>query len=81
MELIIFIIFAFLVIVYVNTFLKIRRKKRMRNHSEVLEFNKKYHKNLSINYDKEQTDKDSEYKKYVTKYNSTIDYVSKDEYF
>lgn len=77
METIIFILFAFLVIVYVYSFMKIRKKKKMGNKSEISEFHKKYHSN----FDTINTNNDSNimYQKYITKYNSPVDYIYKDD--
>lgn len=77
MNIFIFGIVAFLVLVYVYSFLKIRRKKRLENNSEVLEFKKKYYQYHLKNSDSRQA-KDSNYNKYITKYNSSVDYISRD---
>lgn len=77
MEMMIFIVFAFLVLVYVYSFIKIRRKMQKKNKSEVLEFQKKYHKNNIANHD--DASGNSNYTKYITKYNSSVDYINKDE--
>lgn len=73
MKLIIIVIFAFLVLVYVYTFIKIR-KRRNNKTSSVEEFNKKY-----LNKKENIVMKDQYYKKYITKYNSKIDYISKED--
>ena len=77
MEMIIFILFAFLVIVYVYSFIKIKKKKKSGVISEISEFHKKYHNRFTqVN---KKSDDNKAYNKYVTKYNSTIDYISKDD--
>lgn len=73
MKLLIVGIFAFLVLVYVYTFIKIRKKRKNKTNS-VAEFNEKY-LNKKINNVME----DQYYKKYITKYNSKIDYISKED--
>lgn len=79
METMIFLLVGFLVVVYVYSFIKIRKKRRSANKSEVLEFNKKYHSQMSAHYKQQPATTDSNYKKYITKYNSSVDYISKDE--
>lgn len=77
MKLIIFLIVAFLVLVYIYTFIKNHKKRKQRSVNTVTEFNRKYRpekKALNNN-----TDKDANYRKYVTKYNSKMDYITKDE--
>lgn len=70
------LIIAFLILVYVYTFIKIC-KKRKNNTDVVSNYKKQYTKpkktSESSNY------KDSNYKKYITKYNSHIDYIEKDK--
>lgn len=77
MKAMIILLIAFLALVYVYTFLKIRQKRKNNNISAVLEFNEKYLKKKSP----EPTDSvdNKYYKKYVTKYNSTVDFFYKDE--
>ena len=77
METIIFILFAFLVIVYVYSFMKIRKKKKMGNKSEISEFHNKYHRKSNVANSK--NDNNITYHKYITKYNSSVDYISKDD--
>lgn len=73
MKLLIVGIVAFLVLVYVYTFIKIR-KRRNNKTSSVEEFNKKY-----LNKKENNVMKDQYYKKYITKYNSKIDYIAKED--
>lgn len=73
MKLLIVGIFAFLVLVYVYTFIKIR-KKRNNKTSSVAEFNEKY-----LNKKVNNVMEDQYYKKYITKYNSKIDYIAKED--
>ncbi|MBP3603685.1 MAG: hypothetical protein J6J79_06025 [Lachnospiraceae bacterium] len=77
MKMMIFLIFAFLIIVYVYTFVKIRKRRRANTKSAVLEFNQKYHGKKKT--DIQNTQLDLNYKKYITKYNSSIDYINKDD--
>lgn len=77
MEVMIFIVFAFLVLVHVYSFIKIRRKRKEKNKSNVSEFHKTYHRNTAI---RRSPQTDNNYNKYVTKYNSSVDYISKDEF-
>ena len=77
MKLIIIIIIAFLVLVYVYTYIKYK-KRRSQTTNSVNEFHKKYlMKNAS---QKHTTLKDNTYTKYVTRYNSKLDYVEKDNF-
>lgn len=78
METIIFILFAFLVIVYVYSFMKIRKKKKMGNKSEISEFHNKYHRKSNTANSKK--DNNIMYQKYITKYNSSVDYISRDDF-
>ena len=77
MKMMVFLIFAFLVIVYVYTFVKIRKRRRLNAKSAVSEFNQKYHGKKTKNA--QDTQPDVNYKKYITKYNSSVDYISKDD--
>ncbi len=77
MKMMIFLIFAFLIIVYIYTFVKIRKNRRRNAKSTVLEFNQKYHNKKNQNKSEKQPDLN--YKKYITKYNSSVDYISKDD--
>lgn len=76
MKLLIFLMIAFLVVVYVYTFIKIHKKRQQRSGNTVSEFNKKYHskKKTAAN-----ADKDTNTGRYITKYNSKLDYIAKDE--
>lgn len=65
------LIIAFLILVYVYTFIKIR-KKRKNNTDAVSNYKKQYTK-------LKKTSESSNYKKYITKYNSHIDYIEKDK--
>lgn len=75
MKLLIILLIGFLVFLYVYTFVKIK-KRRKSNIDIVSEYNQRYlNKENKIN----TTSEASNYKKYITKYNSTVDYVNKDE--
>lgn len=74
MKTIILLLVAFLVPVYVYNFNKIRKNRHLNDKSIVLKFNEKYlvkKKTDDIQFDK------TNYNKYITKYNSTVDYVEK----
>lgn len=82
MKLFIGLIIAFLVLIYVYTFIKIR-KRRKKNTDAVDDYRKQYlqRKRLSetSNY-KDSNYRDSNYEAYITKYNSQLDYIEKDKY-
>lgn len=75
MKLLIASIFVFLVIMYVYTY---KRYKKMKKNdiNTVNEFKRKYLKNK--NSDENQDSK--EIHNYITKYNSSIDYIEKDAF-
>lgn len=75
MKFLIIIIIAFLVLVYVYTYIKYKKRKSQKIDT-VSDFRKKYLKN---NIQKENV-KNNDYTKYITKYNSTLDYVEKDKF-
>lgn len=76
MKLMIILLVAFLIVVYIYTFVKIRKRKRANSKSTVAEFHKMYHKKKELNTSQNN---DSNYKKYITKYNSSLDYISKED--
>lgn len=77
MKIIIIIVIAFLILLYVYTYIKYKKRKSQ-NVNSVDEFHKKY---LKENITKKQTaTKNTSYTKYITKYNSTLDYIEKDEF-
>ena len=76
MKMLIILVIAFLALVYVYSFIKIR-KRRKNTQSTVADFNEKYHSKVKRkNFD--NITLDPNYTKYVTKYNSNIDYVTRD---
>ncbi len=75
MKAMIFLLIAFLVLVYVYTFIKIRKRRKANQINTIMEFKDKYLKNQTIS----ENQPNSNYKKQITKYNSKIDYISKDE--
>ena len=76
MNMMIILLIAFLVLVYIYTFVKIRKIRKANNSSSaVSEFKEKYLKDKTIS-DKQPN---PNYNKYVTKYNSNLDYISKEE--
>ena len=71
-------IFVFLIILYVYSFLKIRKNRR--NRLEEKSYVERYHEQLGIYQNrsaKSHKNKTSQYTPYVTKYNSTKDYIEK----
>ncbi len=73
-KVIIIVIIAFLVLVYVYTYVK--HKKRKGHVNTVAQFNQKYHKqNKTI----QNASTNEEYLKYITKYNSSVDYIEREE--
>ena len=78
MKLLILLIIAFLVLVYVYTFIKIRKKRKQRTNT-VIEFREKYLNKDAVNDALQSKSPDMNYKKYVTKYNSKIDYMEHDD--
>lgn len=78
MKILLILMIAFLALVYIYTFLKIR-KKRKNNKSAIQDFNEKYLEKKNIKRIDTKPVLDSNYKKYITKYNSQMDYISKDE--
>jgi len=72
MKAMLIIIVAFLIILYANTY--IRYKKRKGNIDTVGEFRKNY---LEKEPPKTQKCQDG-YRQYITKYNSSMDYIEKD---
>lgn len=77
MKLQIIIIIAFLVLVYVYTFIKYKKRKKQGTIDTVGEFNRKY---IKKNSHRQTDDKIDSYTQYITKYNSTIDYVEKGKF-
>lgn len=77
MKLLVIIIIAFLVLVYVYTYIKYKKRKSQKIDT-VSDFRKKYLKNNNVS----QKDKVNAnyYTKYITKYNSTLDYIEKEKY-
>lgn len=76
MKFLIIIIIAFLALVYVYTYLKFKKRKSHKIDT-VGDFRKKYLKN---NVKKDNVKTSNDYTKYITKYNSTLDYVEKDKF-
>lgn len=66
---------AFIIVVYVYTFIK-HRKRKNRQTSTVKEFRNKYLKNKST----ESENIPEGYTRYLSKYNSPIDYVEKKDF-
>lgn len=74
MKLLILFIIAFLVLIYVYTFIRLRKKQQNRSINTIADFNKKYHPEK-----KRSSESNTKEKKYITKYSSQIDYMTKDE--
>ena len=71
-------IFIFLIIMYVYTFLKIRKNKR--NRLEEKSYVDQYHEQINryqIHSGSSRKNKIGDYTPYVTKYNSERDYIEK----
>ncbi len=77
MKLLIIIIIAFLVLVYVSTYIKIKKRKQQGMIDTVSEFNRKY---IKKNLPKQTATKIDPYTRYFTKYNSSIDYIERDKW-
>lgn len=75
MKLQIGIIIAFALLVNVYTFIKIRRKRK-KEINTATEYHSEYKRHINIRNDNRE-DLSSNYKKQITKYNSTLDYVEK----
>ncbi len=67
-------IVVFLVVVYIYTYIRYKKSKK-RNVNLVDEFKRKYLQKES----KENDVDDDEFIKYTTKFNSTIDYIDRDD--
>lgn len=76
MKLLIMGIFVFLVIMYVYTYKRYKKTKK-NNINTVDEFRRKYLKKGKINENQNIDEKTSNY---ITKYNSSIDYIEKDAF-
>ncbi len=77
MKAMILLLIAFLALVYLYTFLKIRQNRQKSNAiNTVLEFNKKY---LQKRKPAPIDSSNPNYKKQITKYNSNMDYLTKDD--
>ncbi|MBD5499675.1 MAG: hypothetical protein HDR10_00485 [Lachnospiraceae bacterium] len=78
MKLFIGLIIAFLILIYVYTFIKIRKKRKNNIDNMVVDHYRKQYlqrkkQSESANY------KNSNYETYITKYNSQVDYIEKDQ--
>ena len=78
MKLFIGLIIAFLILIYVYTFIKIRKKRKNNIDNMVVDnYRKQYlqrkKQSESANY------KNTNYETYITKYNSQVDYIEKDQ--
>lgn len=68
-------IILFLVIMYIYTYIRYKKRKKQNVHL-VDEFRRKYvHKEPEA-----QQDIDDQFIKYTTKFNSTVDYIERDEF-
>lgn len=76
MKVLIVVLIAFLAAVYVFTFIK-WKKRRNQGVNAVADFREKYLRDKTVT-DEEATSKDS--KPIITKYNSQIDYMERDEF-
>ena len=77
MKMVLILIIAFLIILYVYNYIK-HKKRKAQTIDTVGDFHKKYlQKNNPQN---ENINKDNDYTKFITKYNSKVDYVEKDKF-
>lgn len=76
MKILIIVIVAFLIVIYAYTYIKY--KKRKKNHiNAVDDFRNKYLKQSDLPV---QTPNNDKLIQYMTKYNSTVDYIDKDDF-
>ena len=76
MKILIGLIVVFLAIVYIYTFLKIRKKRKNKTPDAVQSFHQKYDHILNRSeLDKNQ----SEYNNQMTRYNSAVDYITRED--
>ena len=78
MKMFIGLVIAFLILIYVYTFIKIRKKRKKNLDNMVVDnYRKQYlqrkKQSESANY------KNLNYETYITKYNSQVDYIEKDQ--
>ena len=78
MKLFLLLLIAFLALVYIYTFIKIRKKRKNPTKSAVEDFNEKY-LSSKVPLVNNNHHLPANYKKQITKYNSTIDYIDKSE--
>lgn len=76
MKMFLFLLIAFIASVYIYTFIKMRKKRKMNTKTAVEEFNDKYHK-AKTNKTQQTNDLPLNYRKQITKYNSNVDYLDK----
>lgn len=76
MKAIIGLLIGFLILVYVYNYLKLR-KRRQNQIDTVAEYHRQFASRKKIRHNSS----DSNYQKYITKYNSKTDYISKDDLF
>lgn len=74
MKLLLSIIVIFLAVLYIYTFIKIKRRKK-NNIDAVGDFRRNY-----LKKDFAQNPQNNEYNQYLTKYNSSVDYIDKEEF-
>ena len=79
MKLLIGLLIGFVILVYVYNYLKLR-KRRQDQTDTVARYRRRYRARQQKQVSGSRLD-DSNYKKYVTKYNSKTDYISKDDLF
>lgn len=79
MKILIGLLIGFLILVYVYNYLKLRKRRRNQPNT-VAEFHRQFDSHRKTSNAKHNLS-DSNYKKYITKYNSKTDYVSKDDLF
>ena len=78
MKLLIILLIAFLVLVYVYTFIKIRKRRRNQINT-VKEFREKYIRTGNNRTASASSKNNPQSTKQITKYNSNVDYLTRDE--
>lgn len=78
MNLFIGLLIGFTILVFIYNYLKMRKRRRNQIDT-VTEYHRQFDSRRKTNIRHNLSD--SNYKKYITKHNSKIDYISKDDYY
>lgn len=78
MNLFIGLVIAFLILIYVYTFIKIRKKRKKNLDNMVVDNYRKQYLQRKKQFEAANY-KNSNYETYITKYNSQVDYIEKDQ--